>query len=132
VKLLSISTHALLRLLGVKDNGGNAVTEEEIHAMLAEGTTAGVIESHEHTMVRNVFRLGAWAAEICRVQMLDRLPAQGAGFGGPVVSCGRGDAHRAWQAPMSHAVGVRFAHLATLTPPSCRPCAAGSAPGRRA
>jgi putative hemolysin len=57
VKLLSISTHALLRLLGVKDRGGNAVTEEEIHAMLAEGTTAGVIESHEHTMVRNVFRL---------------------------------------------------------------------------
>jgi putative hemolysin len=33
------------------------VTEEEIHAMLAEGTSAGVIESHEHTMVRNVFRL---------------------------------------------------------------------------
>jgi putative hemolysin len=57
VRLLSISTHALLRLLGVKDNAGNAVTEEEIHAMLAEGTTAGVIETHEHTMVRNVFRL---------------------------------------------------------------------------
>jgi putative hemolysin len=57
VRLLSMSTHALLRLLGVKDNGGNAVTEEEIHAMLAEGTTAGVIESHEHAMVRNVFRL---------------------------------------------------------------------------
>jgi len=57
VRLLSISTHALLRLLGVKDNGGNAVTEEEIHAMLVEGTTAGVIESHEHAMVRNVFRL---------------------------------------------------------------------------
>lgn len=58
VRLLSISTHALLRLLGVKDTaGGNAVTVEEIHAMLAEGTTAGVIESHEHAMVRNVFRL---------------------------------------------------------------------------
>jgi putative hemolysin len=57
VKLLSISTHALLRLLGVQDNGANAVTEEEIHAMLAEGTTAGVIESHEHAMVRNVFLL---------------------------------------------------------------------------
>jgi putative hemolysin len=57
VRLLSISTHALLRLLGVKDNGQNAVTEDEIHAMLAEGTTAGVIESHEHAMVRNVFRL---------------------------------------------------------------------------
>jgi putative hemolysin len=57
VKLLTLSTHALLRLLGVKDNGNNAVTEEEIHAILVEGTTAGVIESHEHTMVRNVFRL---------------------------------------------------------------------------
>lgn len=57
VRLLSISTHGLLRLMGVKDNGQQAVTEEEIHAMLAEGTTAGVIESHEHAMVRNVFRL---------------------------------------------------------------------------
>lgn len=57
VQLLSISTNGLLRLFGVKDNGAAAVTEEEIHAMLVEGTTAGVIESHEHAMVRNVFRL---------------------------------------------------------------------------
>lgn len=57
VLLLSFSTQALLRLLKVKSNSNSAVTEEEIHAMLAEGTTAGVIESHEHTMVRNVFRL---------------------------------------------------------------------------
>ncbi|MGX5650111.1 hemolysin family protein [Hydrogenophaga borbori] len=57
VILLSVSTRALLRLLGVKEGNANAVTEEEIHAMLAEGTSAGVIESHEHAMVRNVFRL---------------------------------------------------------------------------
>ena len=57
VHLLSMSTRGLLRLLGVKEGSGGAVTEEEIHAMLAEGTTAGVIESHEHAMVRNVFRL---------------------------------------------------------------------------
>lgn len=57
VRLLSISTRVLLRLLGVKEGKGTAVTEEEIHAILEEGTTAGVIESHEHTMVRNVFRL---------------------------------------------------------------------------
>lgn len=57
VRLLSISTHALLRLIGAKDNGINAVTEAEIHAVLAEGTSAGVIDSHEHTMVRNVFLL---------------------------------------------------------------------------
>ena len=57
VLLLSTSTRALLRLMGVKETSGSPVTEEEIHAMLVEGTTAGVIESHEHTMVRNVFRL---------------------------------------------------------------------------
>lgn len=57
VLLLSASTKTLLRILGVKESTDSAVTEEEIHAMLAQGTTAGVIESHEHTMVRNVFRL---------------------------------------------------------------------------
>jgi putative hemolysin len=57
VHLLAGSTNALLRLLGVKHDNAAAVTEEEIHALLAEGTSAGVIESHEHTMVRNVFRL---------------------------------------------------------------------------
>ncbi|MCE1194165.1 MAG: hemolysin family protein [Acidovorax sp.] len=57
VLLLSTSTRTLLRLLGVRETSGSPVTEEEIHAMLVEGTTAGVIESHEHTMVRNVFRL---------------------------------------------------------------------------
>jgi putative hemolysin len=33
------------------------VTEEEIAAHLEEGLDAGVIEAHEHQMVRNVFRL---------------------------------------------------------------------------
>ncbi len=57
VLLLSASTRALLTLFGVKERGASYVTEEEIHAVLAEGTSAGVIESHEHTMVRNVFLL---------------------------------------------------------------------------
>jgi putative hemolysin len=57
VRLLSASTHTVLRLLGVKDRNGSDVTEAEIHAVLAEGTSAGVIESHEHSMVRNVFLL---------------------------------------------------------------------------
>lgn len=57
VKLLSSSTRLVLRLLGVKTNPGPAVTEEEIHALLVEGSEAGIIEQQEHTMVRNVFRL---------------------------------------------------------------------------
>ena len=57
VLLLSGSTQLLLRLMGVRDQPSSAVTEEEIHAMLAEGTSAGLIETQEHAMVRNVFRL---------------------------------------------------------------------------
>jgi putative hemolysin len=57
VLLLSFSTRLVLRLLGVKEGTASPMTEEEIHAVLAEGTSAGVIESQEHTMVRNLFRL---------------------------------------------------------------------------
>ncbi len=57
VKLLSGSTRLLLNLLGIKDDAGNTVTEEDIHMLLTEGSDAGVIEEQEHQMVRNVFRL---------------------------------------------------------------------------
>ncbi len=57
VKLLTFSTQSVLTLLRVRESDASPVTEEEIHAMLAEGTSAGVIETHEHAMVRNVFRL---------------------------------------------------------------------------
>lgn len=57
VVLLSVSTHTLLRVMGVKQNSPSSVTEEEIHAMLEEGSETGVIEQHQHEMVRNVFRL---------------------------------------------------------------------------
>lgn len=57
VVLLTVSTHALLKLMGVQQNNQSSVTEEEIHAMLEEGSEAGVIEQHQHEMVRNVFRL---------------------------------------------------------------------------
>lgn len=57
VRLLSFSTHALLGLLRVRQIPQASVTEEEIHALLEEGSEAGVIEQHQHDMVRNVFRL---------------------------------------------------------------------------
>lgn len=57
VYLLSLSTEGILRLLGVQTDSEPAVTEDEIHAMLAEGITSGVIEVQEHRMVRNLFRL---------------------------------------------------------------------------
>jgi putative hemolysin len=57
VKLLSACTEATLRLIGIRGGPNRSVTEEEIAASLEEGVDAGVIEEHEHQMVRNVFRL---------------------------------------------------------------------------
>jgi putative hemolysin len=57
VWLLSACTEAILKLIGIPDSSARPVTEEEIAASLEEGVDAGVIEEHEHQMVRNVFRL---------------------------------------------------------------------------
>jgi putative hemolysin len=57
VHLLSLSTDLLLKLLRQSGQQGQAVTEEEIHALLQEGTEAGVIEQHEKELVRKVFQL---------------------------------------------------------------------------
>ena len=57
VKLLSISTLGVLKLLQIDNTRGRSVTEEEIAASLEEGVDAGLIEEHEHQMVQNVFLL---------------------------------------------------------------------------
>ncbi len=57
VRLLSLSTQGVLRLLRINSQGRDTVTEEEITASLEEGVDAGLIEAHEHQMVRNVFHL---------------------------------------------------------------------------
>ena len=57
VKLLALSTQGVLRLMRISSKGSQEVTEEEITASLAEGVHAGLIEEHEHQMVRNVFHL---------------------------------------------------------------------------
>lgn len=57
VRLLSGTTGAILKLIRIDTNVVNVVTEEEITASLEEGVDAGLIEQHEHQMVRNVFQL---------------------------------------------------------------------------
>lgn len=58
VWLLSRSTQGLTRLLGVKDGEESKVTEEEIRAMIEEGTEDGEIEEVEQDIVGRVFTLG--------------------------------------------------------------------------
>lgn len=57
VQLLSFCTHAILQLLRIDTTNTRGVTEAEITASLEEGVDAGIIEEHEHQMVRNVFHL---------------------------------------------------------------------------
>lgn len=57
VWLLSLCTQGVLKLLRIDESSSRAVTAEEISASLEEGLDAGLIEEHEHQMVRNVFHL---------------------------------------------------------------------------
>jgi len=57
VALFSLSSNALLHLLGARRTEEAPVSEEEIRVMLQQGTDAGVFEQAEHTMVGNVFKL---------------------------------------------------------------------------
>ena len=57
IRLLSVCTHGILKLLRIDTADNRSVTEAEISASLEEGVDAGIIEEHEHQMVRNVFHL---------------------------------------------------------------------------
>ncbi|MFN3836360.1 MAG: hemolysin family protein [Brevundimonas sp.] len=58
VLLLTASTSGILKLLGVKDRDGSDVTQEEVATILAEGTSAGLIEPEEQVMIEEIMRLG--------------------------------------------------------------------------
>ncbi len=58
VRLLSLSTETVLRLMGVKPSDVPPVTEEEIQLLIDQGTQAGVFEEAEQDMVEGVFSLG--------------------------------------------------------------------------
>jgi putative hemolysin len=58
VVLLTASTSAILKVMGVKDRDGSDVTQEEVETMIAEGTSAGLIEPEEQTMIEEILTLG--------------------------------------------------------------------------
>jgi len=57
VKVLSVSTDFLLRLLGARKPDEPPITEEEVSALIDVGTEAGVFEEEEHDLVERVFWL---------------------------------------------------------------------------
>jgi putative hemolysin len=58
VWLLKASTNGLLRLLGLHRPRQSDLTEEEIHSLIDEGHSAGLIEPEEREMITGVMRLG--------------------------------------------------------------------------
>lgn len=64
VWLLTVSTNALLRLLGIDPNQNEeVVTEDEIKMMLMEGSQQGTIENDENEIIQNVFNMNDTSAE---------------------------------------------------------------------
>ncbi len=58
VWLLEGSSKLALAILGVKQSADQSVTEEEVKAMIAEGTQSGVFEPQEQELLSGVMRFG--------------------------------------------------------------------------
>ena len=71
VWVLDISGKLVLRLLGQGGESEEKVTEEEVKTIIAEATTAGVIESDEHSMISGVMRLADRSARGLMTPRLD-------------------------------------------------------------
>lgn len=69
VWFLRVSTEAVLGLFGMRGDAPSAVTEEEVKAMIAEGTDAGVFHEAERELLEGVIR---FADRPLRAVMLPR------------------------------------------------------------
>ena len=58
VWLLSRISQLFFKLFNIKTSGDNAVTEEEIKAMITEGSEHGAIEEEEKDIIERIFHLG--------------------------------------------------------------------------
>lgn len=57
VKFLSLTTNAIVRVLGIRDAKEEAPTEEDITGMIKEGADTGVFEKTEYDIVQRALRL---------------------------------------------------------------------------
>ena len=56
--LLTVSTEFLLKVLQIKPSADGKVTEEEIKAIIKEGTEVGEVQEIEQDIVERVFHIG--------------------------------------------------------------------------
>ena len=55
---LGAINRGVLRILGIRDDARNAITEEEIQLLVSEGHEQGLIDDDERNMMQRVMRLG--------------------------------------------------------------------------
>ena len=60
VRLLAITTDAIMRLLGMRHHKDETPTEEEVTGMIRESTDAGVFERTEYDIAARALRLDDW------------------------------------------------------------------------
>ena len=58
VLLLTGSTNFVFRLIGIRASADASVTEQDVRAILEQGAEAGAVDSAEHIIMENTFRLG--------------------------------------------------------------------------
>lgn len=63
VATLGAINRLLLRMLGIRDDKQDTITEDEIRMLVAEGHEQGLIDDNERTMMQRVMRLGDRDAE---------------------------------------------------------------------
>ena len=69
VKLLSVSTSLILKVLPLKENTGDAVSEEELRAMIRTANLEGVLDKQETEAHQNLFR---FSDQVARTLMTHR------------------------------------------------------------
>src|SRR5687768_2318043 len=57
IKLMSLATNFILRMIGVRASSEPPITEEELQMLISQGTQAGVFDEAEQDMVEGIFSL---------------------------------------------------------------------------
>ncbi len=71
VHLLSLSTDALLRLIGAREPTEPPVTDEEIYSLIDQGVKAGIFEANERSLVASVMSLDDHSIESLMTPRMD-------------------------------------------------------------
>ncbi|MFO0874572.1 MAG: hemolysin family protein [Phycisphaerales bacterium] len=71
IRVLTLSTDGVLRLLRVRAREGDDVSEEDVKSLVARAATTGVFDPLEHELFQRVFRVGDLSARSLMVPRAD-------------------------------------------------------------